>query len=281
LLLVVKIKRKSPEHPPQFQGVLRLAEGSKRLILSTSDVADSNFGYLYGEPFDLVALTGFDFSLPIRRNHADPSFSNQYGVPNEFLANGGPSGSNLPIDTTPGWSVASVSGTPHDLNYDIIASDENYAFTHFTYVYGATRILGGGVFELTYSPSVDLLRQANFRRLTASASNGEGAYIERGTLIYAYSPRRTNAVPEPSTWAMMLLGFTSLGFAGYRRARKSPESAAVAPTPPSCPLRRWVSDLREVVGGTAFAPRPQRNGRRARMGEPAARGEVSGRPSAC
>jgi hypothetical protein len=34
-VLVVKIKRKSPEHPPQFQGVLRLAEGSKRLILST------------------------------------------------------------------------------------------------------------------------------------------------------------------------------------------------------------------------------------------------------
>ena len=32
---MVKIKRKSPEHPPQFQGVLRLAEGSKRLILST------------------------------------------------------------------------------------------------------------------------------------------------------------------------------------------------------------------------------------------------------
>jgi hypothetical protein len=28
------------------------------------------------------------------------------------------------------------------------------------------------------------------------------------------------AVPEPSTWAMMLAGFTGLGFAGYRRARK-------------------------------------------------------------
>jgi hypothetical protein len=34
--LVVKTKRKSPEHPPQFQGVFRPAEGSKRLILSTS-----------------------------------------------------------------------------------------------------------------------------------------------------------------------------------------------------------------------------------------------------
>ena len=28
------------------------------------------------------------------------------------------------------------------------------------------------------------------------------------------------AVPEPSTWAMMLLGFAGLGYAGYRRARE-------------------------------------------------------------
>jgi hypothetical protein len=34
--LVVKIKRKSPEYPRQFQGVLRVVEGSKRLIRSTS-----------------------------------------------------------------------------------------------------------------------------------------------------------------------------------------------------------------------------------------------------
>ena len=35
-----------------------------------------------------------------------------------------------------------------------------------------------------------------------------------------YSP-----VPEPSTWAMMLLGFAGLGFAGYRRARASRAAA--------------------------------------------------------
>ena len=29
------------------------------------------------------------------------------------------------------------------------------------------------------------------------------------------------AVPEPSTWAMMLVGFAGLGYAGYRRARRS------------------------------------------------------------
>ncbi len=36
------------------------------------------------------------------------------------------------------------------------------------------------------------------------------------------------AVPEPSTWAMMLAGFAGLGFAGYRRARKTDATAASA-----------------------------------------------------
>jgi PEP-CTERM motif len=29
------------------------------------------------------------------------------------------------------------------------------------------------------------------------------------------------AVPEPSTWAMMLLGFAGLGYAGYRSSQKT------------------------------------------------------------
>jgi hypothetical protein len=28
------------------------------------------------------------------------------------------------------------------------------------------------------------------------------------------------AVPEPATWAMMLLGFTGLGYAAFRRSAK-------------------------------------------------------------
>jgi hypothetical protein len=34
------------------------------------------------------------------------------------------------------------------------------------------------------------------------------------------------SVPEPSTWAMMILGFAGLGFAGYRRTRKAVSIAA-------------------------------------------------------
>jgi hypothetical protein len=32
------------------------------------------------------------------------------------------------------------------------------------------------------------------------------------------SAQLTTGVPEPSTWAMMLIGFAGLGYAGYRRA---------------------------------------------------------------
>jgi hypothetical protein len=34
------------------------------------------------------------------------------------------------------------------------------------------------------------------------------------------------AVPEPSTWAMLLLGFAGLGFVGCRRTRRAKPQAA-------------------------------------------------------
>jgi PEP-CTERM motif len=44
-----------------------------------------------------------------------------------------------------------------------------------------------------------------------------------GSLKFAIDGNVTTlaAVPEPSTWAMMLIGFASLGFVGYRASRKS------------------------------------------------------------
>jgi PEP-CTERM motif-containing protein len=36
-----------------------------------------------------------------------------------------------------------------------------------------------------------------------------------------------SGVPEPSTWAMMILGFAGVGFLGYRRSRTSPTALAI------------------------------------------------------
>jgi hypothetical protein len=42
------------------------------------------------------------------------------------------------------------------------------------------------------------------------------ALNSRGTIVATLAP----AVPEPSTWAMMILGFCGLGFMAYRRTSK-------------------------------------------------------------
>ena len=47
-------------------------------------------------------------------------------------------------------------------------------------------------------------------------ANAPGSDIVNNRFMLA-----TTSVPEPSTWAMMLLGFAGLSFAGYRRARAS------------------------------------------------------------
>lgn len=36
------------------------------------------------------------------------------------------------------------------------------------------------------------------------------------------------AVPEPSTWAMMMLGFAGLGYAAFRRASRGQARAIAA-----------------------------------------------------
>ncbi len=54
-------------------------------------------------------------------------------------------------------------------------------------------------------------------------------------------PIAASAVPEPSTWAMMLIGFAGLGFAGYRRAKRAARRSSRSSKCASAPARRRVS----------------------------------------
>jgi hypothetical protein len=57
---------------------------------------------------------------------------------------------------------------------------------------------------------------------TAVTANGIN---DKGVVVGFYGAADGNTIgfettiPEPSTWAMMLLGFSGLGFLGYRKAR--------------------------------------------------------------
>jgi hypothetical protein len=180
-----------------------------------TNVQDTQYGYICGTPFDLTALTGFEFSFPVSAT-SYATFSNQFAIAGEALL-GPTSGSSAPLIATNGWTLGSVDGSPNDAIYQIDASSVNYGFTHFSSVYGATRIYGGGVFELSFDSSVNLLTGAKFANLEATASNGLGSYFESGKLTYAIG-----TVPEPSTGGMMLLGLAGLvarfsQIDGYRR----------------------------------------------------------------
>jgi hypothetical protein len=48
------------------------------------------------------------------------------------------------------------------------------------------------------------------------------------TFNMAFSLEGVNAVPEPATWAMMILGFAGVGFMAYRRSRKDQGLALAA-----------------------------------------------------
>ena len=61
--------------------------------------------------------------------------------------------------------------------------------------------------------------------LYSNGGTGPGIYgvvvWANGAADYTSAEGLSVSTPEPSTWAMMLLGFAGLGFAGYRSSRKT------------------------------------------------------------
>jgi len=80
---------------------------------------------------------------------------------------------------------------------------------------GASITISSPADTLTYSTS----------GLTFAVDNPGGHQIDGGTFTVS-SPIIAGAVPEPSTWAMLLLGFIGIGSMAYRRKSKPALMAA-------------------------------------------------------
>lgn len=75
----------------------------------------------------------------------------------------------------------------------------------------------GGTFTLA-------LQDVTLRETTTLSASLLGSIVVGA----AGAPAAEGAVPEPSTWAMMILGFAGVGFTAYRRARKGGAAVATA-----------------------------------------------------
>ena len=89
----------------------------------------------------------------------------------------------------------------------------------FLDIYGLMFSIGGGIVVDLFDNGVSPTTGADYGGYGVGVANSDMAldYVAGGV---------SASTPEPSTWAMMLLGFAGLGFAGYRTARKTAAAAA-------------------------------------------------------
>lgn len=117
---------------------------------------------------------------------------------------------NLDMDRTATGSVITVSlGTLSDIDFDSI--DINGTF--FTRVTDEDNSGGDGleVFELDFTQLFAGLQTITVR----GSANGVGGIDVNGNVIggsYAGTINLGSPIPEPATWALMLLGFGAVGY---------------------------------------------------------------------
>jgi hypothetical protein len=132
----------------------------------------------------------------------------------------GPSGSGTltaKLKKDGDWVVQSITGTLDGLevkkNPGDAFSADNLIFPDgpkFVDFFGLTFKLGQGTQENIFAPTSASLLPSDVYVVLQSTSSGTGF---SGTVEFAL----TAAVPEPSTWAMLILGFAGVGLMAYGR----------------------------------------------------------------
>ena len=135
----------------------------------------------------------------------------------ELKATGGPG----PLSAADLDALASDSHHYADLSSQGSAPYGPFATTAFDTFTATTAdladFIGSGTFSVNLAADYTALLNGGGGNIALDLTSTAGGSL---TLVYTYT-----VVPEPSTWAMMLIGFAGLSLAGYRRM-KIPASVA-------------------------------------------------------
>jgi PEP-CTERM motif len=149
----------------------------------------------------------------------DANYSSQNGTPTFHFTTTGV------VDVANGFSTVNpdVRGTFTSLT---INAPTDYTFKDFNFSILATpdfmvTASNGGVVHVTDTPNGNVdwtaftLSAAGLTSVTITAENG--GFFKEMKQFQISGLEQVAAVPEPATWAMMLLGFAGVGVMAYRR----------------------------------------------------------------
>ena len=172
------------------------ADWQTTVSLSTTLAAGSNY-YIHVIGTNWTSANGFSFGPPGDKNNPD-AFIGSFSISGGGFkfANGSTS---LVTDTT---------------NWKAIAATDNISWTAPTTAPQAFALNGGGIWGSVHGPEIGISPNAQW--IWSVPDNG----------LYADFSAQISAVPEASTWAMMILGFVGVGFMAYRRKRSAMLAAA-------------------------------------------------------
>jgi hypothetical protein len=169
-------------------------------LLLSADIFDGGAGDAY-----TVSLDG---GIPL----SDLSFDPENGL--SYLGGSTVNFESPVIDAIAGLPVTGLSASPTVEHYAFAGVALNPDSLYWIEVRADGRsVVEWGLTDDVSGPGV----AGNY---LAWFGTDDGFFLNNGVAPFAFDQAlqmEVDAIPEPSTWAMMLLGFAGLGFAGYRK----------------------------------------------------------------
>jgi len=137
-----------------------------------------------------------------------------------------PNSENPPQVTTALSPLATNANLANDITLNVYDASGNLIQQHLASAQTLTQVasgLGGSGLVFALTPAEQTALDAIIASTPGTERFALGATFANadGGSDAIQAVRLAGAVPEPSTWAMMILGFATVGFAAYRRRTKS------------------------------------------------------------